>query len=69
MGRAGFVEKGEDRVKRSFCALFLAGFLILGSVSTVFAAEMRALSMSELTCEEIDGSKVDVISILQYMWI
>ena len=60
MGRAEFVEKGDDRVKRSFCALLLAGFLILGSVSTVFAAEMRTLSMSELTCEEIDGTKVDV---------
>lgn len=60
MGRTGFIEKGDDRVKRRFCALFLAGFLILGSVSTVFAAEMRTLSMSELTCEEIDGAKVDV---------
>lgn len=27
MGRAEFVEKGDDRVKRSFCALLLAGFL------------------------------------------
>lgn len=47
-------------MKRKCCTLALVGILILGCVCTVFAAEMRALSMSELTCEELDGTKVDV---------
>lgn len=49
-------------MKKKFCALFLAGILILGCVGTVFAAETQAISMFDLVCEEIDNDKVEFIN-------
>lgn len=64
MGRTGFIKKRSDEVKKRFCTLLLAGILILGCVGTVFAAETRAVSMSELTCEEIDDAQVELANML-----
>ena len=49
-------------MKKRFCALFLAGILILGCVGTVFATEKQVVSMSDLVCEEIDNDQVEFIN-------
>ena len=61
MGRTGFIEKGCDGVKKRFLTLCLVSIFILGCVGTVFAAEKQAVSMSDLTCEEIDDNQVEFI--------
>jgi len=64
VGRTGFIEKGCDGVKKRFLTLCLVSIFILGCVGTVFAAEKQAVSMSDLTCEEIDDNQVEFIKMI-----
>lgn len=48
-------------MKKRFLALFFASILILGCVGTAFAADKQIMKLSELVCEEIDDSQVEVM--------